>query len=785
MLNISSRMETKAVTTPDKPDAHLNFIEEIITEDLAQGRHQQVVTRFPPEPNGYLHIGHAKSICLNFGLAKKFGGKCHLRMDDTNPTTEDTEYVESIKNDVRWLGFDWGENMFYASDYFGRIYDFAIELIKAGKAYVDSSSEAEIREMRGTISEPGKHSPYRDRSVEENLSLLERMRKGEFPEGAHVVRMKGDMASPNMKMRDWPIIRIKHAHHHRTGDKWCIYPLYDFAHSLSDAIEGITHSICTLEFESNRELYDWIIDNVTAPAQPHQYEFARLNITHTVMSKRKLLELVKSGGVRGWDDPRMPTLAGLRRRGVTPEAIRAFCEEIGVAKANSTVEIEKFEHFIRQDLDRRSDRVMVVLDPIKVVIENYPEGQVEEFEAPYHPDGEGKTRSRKVPFSRELFIERDDFAENPPKDWFRLAPGREVRLRYAYIVKCTSVVKDDAGKIVELRCSYDPESREGQTQNARKVKGTLHWVSAPHALPVEVRLYERLFKVERPDLVEEGQDWKATLNPASLEVLTNAKGEPSLATATGGTYVQFERKGFFFVDPVDSKPGAPIFNRTVSLKASYSVPKESGEAAVDERKKALDTKEKPAAKAPAQVAEDRLSRLNTEAKALADQLVGSGVGREDAIVLAENASLRAYYDAALAGGGRTKTVANLLVNEVARALEAKGSLPFQPTALGELAALVDDRTITPTLAKDVLADMIATGQSPKAIVDAKNLRQVSDDSALEPIVDKVLSDNPGEVKRYREGNTKLMGFFVGKVMKASGGKANAERVTELLTRKLA
>jgi glutaminyl-tRNA synthetase len=520
-------------------------------------------------------------------------------MDDTNPTTEDTEYVESIQNDVRWLGFDWGENMFYASDYFGRIHDFAIELIKNGKAYVDSSTEAEIRELRGTISEPGKPSPYRNRSVEENLDLLERMKSGEFPEGAHVVRIKGDMASPNMKMRDWPILRIKHARHHRTGDTWCIYPLYDFAHSLSDAIEGITHSICTLEFESNRELYDWIINNVAAPAHPHQYEFARLNITHTVMSKRKLLELVKSNGVRGWDDPRMPTLAGLRRRGVTPEAIRAFCEEIGVAKANSTVEIEKFEHFIRQDLDRRSDRVMVVLRPLKVVIENYPEGQIEELDAPYHPDGEGKDRSRKVPFSREIYIEQDDFAESPPKDWFRLAPGCEVRLRYAYIVKCTSVVKDASGNVIELRCTYEPSTSEGQSHEGRRVKGTLHWVSVSHARSVEVRLYERLFSVERPDLVEEGQDWKATLNPASLEVIKDAKAEPSLATISGGTHVQFERKGFFFVDPMDSKPGVPIFNRTVSLKASYSL--------VDERKvsKAAEAKEKAAPKAVVQTAEDR------------------------------------------------------------------------------------------------------------------------------------------------------------------------------------
>jgi len=441
---------------------------------------------------------------------------------------------------------------------------------------------------------------------------------------------------------------------------------------------------------------------------------------------------------------------------------------------------------VRQDLDRRSDRVMAVLKPLKVLIENYPDGQVEEFEAPYQPDGEGKNRSRKLPFSRELYIEQEDFAENPPKDWFRLAPGREVRLRYAYIIKCTSVVKDAAGNVTELRCTYDSETREGQSQSARKVKGTLHWVSAAHAHNIEVRLYERLFKVERPDLVEEGQDWKATLNPESLEIVTNAEAEPSLASAVGGTHVQFERKGFFFVDPVDSKPGAPIFNRTVSLKAGYTVPKEAGESLVDERKtaKAAETKEKAAAKAPAQTAEDRLSRLSTEARARADQLVGAGVGREDAIVLAESPVLRTYYEQALAGGGAAKTVANLLVNEVARSLEAKGSFSFLPAALGELATLIDDRTITPTMAKDVLAEMLSSGQSPKAIVDAKGLKQVSDESALEPIVDKVLADSAGEVKRYREGNTKLMGFFVGRVMKASGGKANAERVTEMLTRKL-
>jgi glutaminyl-tRNA synthetase len=781
------------VTTPTRrPDERdesatpQNFIRAIIDEDLATGRHTKVVTRFPPEPNGYLHIGHAKSICLNFGLARDYGGVCHLRMDDTNPTTEDVEYVQNIQRDVRWLGFDWNDKLFYASDYFEKLHGFAVELIKKGKAYVDSLNEAEIREYRGTVNEPGKPSPYRDRSVEENLDLFERMRKGEFKEGAHVLRMKGDLASPNMKMRDWPIYRIKRAHHYRTGDTWCIYPLYDFAHSLSDAIEGITHSICTLEFENNRELYDWFVENVTVPARPRQYEFARLNLTYTVMSKRKLLELVKEGRVRGWDDPRMPTLAGMRRRGVTPEALRAFCEEIGVAKTNSTVEVSKLEHHVRQDLDARAPRVMAVLRPLKVIIESFPEDRVDEIDAPYFPDEPTRGGSRKVLFSREIYIEKDDFAENPPDKWFRLSPGREVRLRYGYIVKCTGVVKDPAtGEVIELRCTHDPASREGGAEGARKVKGTLHWVSAKHALRTEVRLYDRLFNVERPDLVEEGQDWKAMINPESLVVVEGAAVELSLATAQPGTHFQFERQGFFFVDPIDSKPGAPIFNRTVPLKDSWSKIAEPKPAPKAEAPKAK-AEDKPKPGRPS--AEERIAKLDAAGQAAVSELVEKhGLPREDALVLAEDAALRKLFDEAVALHAKNpRGVASIIINELGRALKerADGKLPFGGAEIAELVALVDDRTITPTIAKEVLAEMLDKGGRPRAIVEEKGLRQVADTGSLEPIVDSVIAAHPGEVTRYREGNTKLLGFFVGKVMKASGGKANAELVNKLLAQKL-
>ena len=555
------------MTTTDS--APSNFIRNIIAEDLKINKNEgRVHTRFPPEPNGYLHIGHAKSICLNFGLAAEYGGLCNLRFDDTNPSKEDVEYVESIKSDVRWLGFDWGDREYYASDYFEQLYQYAVQLIQAGKTYVCDLSAEQIREYRGTLTKPGKDSPYRTRSVEDNLDLFERMRAGEFPDGSRTLRAKIDMASANLNMRDPVMYRILRATHHRTGDTWCIYPTYDFAHGQSDSIEGITHSICTLEFEDHRPLYDWFLDQLGI-YHPQQIEFARLNLSHTVLSKRKLLELVAGGYVTGWDDPRMPTLSGLRRRGYTPESIRNFCERIGVAKRNSIVDIALLEHYLREDLNKRAPRVMAVLHPLRVVIDNYPEGQMEELEAVNNPE-DPSMGTRRVPFSRVLYLEREDFREDPPKQFFRLAPGREVRLRYAYIIKCVDVVKDaETGEVTELHCTYDPDTKSGLAQSGRKVKATLHWVSAAHALEAEVRLYNHLFMKENPDDVEEGTDWKIHLNPNSLETLTLCRIEPSLASAAPGSRYQFERLGYFCVDP-DSSASVPVFNRTVLLRDSWA-----------------------------------------------------------------------------------------------------------------------------------------------------------------------------------------------------------------------
>lgn len=546
-----------------------NFIRDIIDEDLKVGRYGgRVHTRFPPEPNGFLHIGHAKSICLNFGLAQDYNGLCNLRMDDTNPSTEDEAYVQAIKEDVRWLGFDWGDRFYYASDYFDKLYEYAVELIKKGKAYVDSLSQEEIRQYRGTLTEPGKESPYRNRSVEENLELFERMKKGEFPEGSYVLRAKIDMAHPNLNMRDPVMYRIKHVSHYRTGEKWCIYPTYDFAHCISDSIEGITHSICTLEFEDHRPLYDWFLEELGI-YHPKQIEFARLNLTYTVLSKRYLSVLVKEGYVNGWDDPRMPTIRGLRRRGYTPEAIKDFCERIGVAKRNSVVDIALLEHCIREDLNKRAPRAMAVLRPLKLVIVNYPDDLVEELDAVNNPE-DPSMGTRKVPFSKVLYIERDDFRENPPKDYFRLAPGREVRLRYGYYVTCVDVVKDVEGNVTEVYCTYDPETRGGWSPDGRKVKGTIHWVSARHAVPIEVRLYDYLFTREDMTNLEEGEDFRRYINPKSLEILYPCYVEPSLSNAPPESRYQFERLGYFSVDPVDSRKDRLVFNRIVTLKDTWS-----------------------------------------------------------------------------------------------------------------------------------------------------------------------------------------------------------------------
>ncbi len=544
-----------------------NFIEQIILDDLEAGRVSKIITRFPPEPNGYLHIGHAKSICLNFGIAEQFKGECNLRFDDTNPSKEETEYVESIKEDVRWLGFKWA-NLRFASDYFDQFYGWAIELIDSGKAYVDHQSAEEIRQTRGTLKEPGMESPYRNRFPEENLELFEKMKNGEFEEGECVLRAKIDMAHANLNMRDPILYRILKQSHHNTGDKWCIYPMYDFAHGFEDAIEGVSHSICTLEFEAHRPLYDWFLDNVSVPSRPHQYEFARLNLTYTLMSKRKLLELVTQRYVSGWDDPRMPTISGVRRRGYSPSAIRRFCRDIGVSKANSLVDIEFLQYCIREELNRTTDRVMAVLNPLKVVIENYPEGQTEYLDALNNPEVEEPTY-RKVPFTRTIYIEKDDFMEEPPRKFFRLAPGREVRLKHAYFITCKEVIKDENGGIVELRCVYDPETKGGDAPDGRKVKGTLHWVSAEHALKVEVRLYDHLFTISNMDEMEEGKDYKDYLNPDSRKILTECFVEPSLQNSQVMDRFQFLRHGYFCID-YDSRPEKLVFNRTVSLKDTWA-----------------------------------------------------------------------------------------------------------------------------------------------------------------------------------------------------------------------
>ncbi len=577
MSNASNeRPESADFSASENASTGYDFIRQIVADDVAAGKYQQIVTRFPPEPNGYLHIGHAKSICLNFGIAQEFGGRCHLRMDDTNPTKEEQEYIDAIHRDVKWLGFDWGKHEYYASDYFQQLYEWAILLIKAGKAYVDDLNADQIREYRGTLTEPGRPSPYRDRSVDENLDLFERMRKGEFANGEKVLRAKIDMASPNITLRDPVMYRILHARHPRTGDKWCIYPMYDWAHGQSDWIEGVTHSICTLEFVNNRALYDWFVEALREAGanvpnvsyRPHQYEFARLQLTYTVLSKRKLLELVKSGMVRGWDDPRMPTISGYRRRGYTPEAIRAFCKDVGVSKFNATIDIGRLENSLRDQLNREAPRRMAVLNPLKVIIDNYPDGQVEQMEAINNPE-DPSAGTRQVPFGKVLYIEQDDFREVPPPKYFRLSPGREVRLRYAYFIKCTHVEKDADGNVIAVHCTYDPETRGGNAPDGRKVKSTIHWVSAEHAVDAEVRLYDHLFKVPNPDDVPEGADWKENLNPNSLVVVPNAKLEPSLKGAAVGSSYQFERLGYFCVDP-DTTDAKLVFNRSVSLKDTWA-----------------------------------------------------------------------------------------------------------------------------------------------------------------------------------------------------------------------
>jgi len=788
-MGTAAKVERRVDAAENREGESQDFIRAIIAEDIRRGTHHgKVVTRFPPEPNGYLHIGHAKSIALNFGVAEEFGGICNLRFDDTNPETEDMEYVESIQRDIHWLGYEWA-NLRFASDYYQQMYDWAEQLIRDGNAYVDDLNEQEIREYRGTVTEPGRESPFRSRSVEENLDLFRRMKAGEFPDGAKVLRGKCDMASPNMKMRDPLLYRIRHEHHFRTGDEWCIYPMYDYAHPLEDLIEGVTHSICTLEFENNREIYNWLLDALVPEPRPHQYEFARLNIDYTVMSKRKLLQLVEEKHVAGWDDPRMPTIAGMRRRGVSPSALRSFCERIGVAKANSRLEIGLFEACIRDDMNPVAPRVLAVVNPLRVVIENWPEGKIEWLDAPYYPsDVSGdpnRPASRKIPFGRELVIEQSDFLENPPSGFFRLAPGREVRLRHGYIITCNEVIKDESGLVVELRCTYDPATRSGAPAlnpdgSKRKTQTAIHWVEATHALPAEVRLYDRLLQYPDPDA--EGIAFLDAINPNALEVMPNALIEPSIAGDAADTRYQFERQGYFWQDPVESTPERLIFNRIVGLRDSWTKTSASQTGArVQEKGKSRENKQESA---PAEI--EGRPRIPERSAALQEAwqryVREFGLSDDDAEIITRDAAIATFFEQATDHTNNVRALANWVTHEVAAESKGKalGDINLTPEALAEIVNLVDKGTISNAAARKVLAEVMESGNPPAFVVDTLGLRQVSNTDALLPLVEQVIANNPDKVAQYRSGKTGLLGFFTGQVMKESKGAADAKIVQALL-----
>ena len=744
-----------------------DFLRTIVEEDLKSGKYKEIVTRFPPEPNGFPHIGHAKSICINFGIASDYHGHCNLRMDDTNPTTEDTKYVEALKDAVEWLGFEWGDNVNFTSDYFSQIHDYAIELIKMGKAYVDSLTEDEIREYRGTVTEAGKRSKYAERSVEENLDLFERMKNGEFKDGEHVLRAKIDMSAHNMKMRDPLLYRIRHAHHFRAGDKWSIYPMYDFAHCLSDYIEGVSHSICTLEFENNRDIYDWVLDTLGLKAsRPYQHEFARLGINYTVMSKRKLLELVEGGQVSGWDDPRLPTIAGYKRRGYTPESIINFCDQIGIAKANSMVDVAQLEFCIRDDLNTKVPRVLCVFDPLKVTIENY-EGS-EEIDAPYYPHDVPKEGSRKIPFSKDIYIERDDFMENPPKDYFRLTPEQPVRLRHGYIISCKEVIKDASGNITEIIAEYYPDSKSGSDDTSGiKVKSAIQWVSAAEAKKVEIRLYDRLFTDEVPEGVED-------INPDSLQIIKNALIEPAVIIDKPDERFQFERHGYFYADPIDYTDENPVFNKIVGLKDSWS-------------KKTKITENTPKPQAKKVQVDGEVAPMNEVEQTLFNKYTNEfGLNSEVANTLARDEHLSSFYEKSLSVLNSPVALANIVANEVARELKQMqaSELKFNAKQIAELVKMVEDGTISSKIAKQVFEEMAKNGENPTQIVEDKGLVQISDPAKIEPIIDEIIAKNPDNVHKFKAGNTKLLGFFVGLVLKTTGGKANPQVVNELVARKL-
>jgi len=744
-----------------------DFLHTKVEKDLKSKKYKEIVTRFPPEPNGFPHIGHAKSISINFGIARDYNGHCNLRMDDTNPTKEDTKYVEALEDAVKWLGFEWNKEVCFTSDYFSKIYEYAIELIKMEKAYVDSVTEEEMREYRGTVTEVGKRSKYANRSIEENLDLFERMKDGEFKDGEHVLRAKIDMSAANMKMRDPLMYRIRNVEHFRAGNEWAIYPMYDFAHCLSDYIEGVTHSICTLEFENNREVYDWVLDTLELkPPRPYQHEFARLNINYTIMSKRKLLELVEGGYVNGWDDPRLPTIAGYRRRGYTPESILTFCDQIGIAKANSTVDVAQLEFCIRDDLNTKVPRVMAVLDPLKVTIENY-EGS-KDIDAPYYPHDIGKEGSRKIPFSKEIFIERDDFEENPPKGYFRLTPEQPVRLRHGYIISCKEVIKNADGKIVELKAEYYPESKSGSEDTSGiKVKSAIQWVSAKDAKKVEVRLYDRLYKNEVPQGVED-------LNPDSLKVIINALVEPAIITQRPDERFQFERIGYFYADPLDYSDKRPVFNKIVGLKESWG-----------KKTKVKQTEQKTKSK-NIQI-DGEVIPMNQEQQNLFDKYLKElNLNSEVANTLARDENLSKFYEDTLSLYNSPVNIANIVTNEVARELKQKvlHELKFTPAQIAELVKMIDDATISTKIAKDVFEDMNNSGKSPKDIVQSRGLIQISDPDVISPIIDDIISKNHENVEKFKAGNKKLLGFFVGQVLKATGGKANPKIVNKLVVDKL-
>jgi glutaminyl-tRNA synthetase len=745
-----------------------DFLRTIVEEDLKAGKYQGVTTRFPPEPNGFPHIGHAKSICINFGIANDYKGKCNLRMDDTNPTTEDTIYVEALKDAVEWLGFEWAGNVRYTSNYFDELYGYAVELIKMGKAYVDSASEEEIRENRGTVTEAGRRSEYAERSIEENLDLFERMKNGEFKDGEHILRAKIDMSASNMQLRDPLLYRIRHAHHHRTGDKWCIYPMYDFAHCLSDYIEGITHSLCTLEFENNRDIYDWVLETLGLNSpRPYQYEFARLGINYTVMSKRKLLELVNNKSVSGWDDPRMPTIAGYKRRGYTPESILNFCDGIGIAKANSMVDVAQLEFSIRDDLNKKVPRVMCVLNPLKVTIENY-DGE-EEIEASYYPQDVPREGTRKLPFSKEIYIDRDDFDENPPKGYFRLTPEQPVRLKHAYIITCKEVIKDANGNIIEIKAEYNKDSKSGNDTSSIKVKSAIQWVEAKSAKKVEVRVYDRLFKDEAPEGLED-------INPDSLKVIENALIEPAVINEKPDERFQFEREGYFYADPIDYSDETPVFNKIVGLKDSY------GKKVEDKKPR----KQRKAKEKQVQIDGEVAPMTEAEEKLYERYVNELSLNNEVANTLARDEKLSHFYSEAMDNDINPKNLANLVANEVARELKEKeiSEVKFTTNQITELIAMVDKETISNKIAKQVFEEMVKSGESPVKIVEDKGLIQISDPQVIGPIIDEVITKNPDNVEKFKAGNNKLLGFFVGQTLKATGGKANPQVVNQLVAQKL-